>query len=233
MTDKTYKHLFFDLDHTLWDYDRNVQESLSELFVHYKLEKMGILSSQQFIDSFYAVNFKLWEAYDSGTLQKHELRASRFPKIFQQAGVLDAIIPEEFEPDFMHRTSSKPHLFPHTIEILDYLKPKYKLHVITNGFDESQAKKMKSSGLNDYFESVVTSETTGHKKPDPRIFYHAMEVAGASVESSIMIGDNPVSDIQGARNAGLDQVFFNPLKKVIGIQPTYTISHLRELEELF
>lgn len=229
---KTYQHLFFDLDHTLWDYDRNVQESLSELFHHYKLEELGVLSSQHFIDSFYAVNFKLWSAYDKGEMHKDELRTTRFPRIFAHAGVIDPAIPEELEGDFMHRTSSKPHLFPHTIEILQYLKPKYKLYVITNGFDESQAKKMTSSGLNEYFELVVTSETTGHKKPDPRIFQYAMEQAGASKENSLMIGDNPISDIQGAHGAGIDQVFFNPLEKAIEMTPTYTISHLRELEDI-
>lgn len=229
---KTYQHIFFDLDHTLWDYDRNVQESLSELFIHYKLETLGLPTSKHFIDSFYSVNFQLWKAYDSGEMHKDELRAVRFPRIFEQAGVLNAVIPQEFEEDFMQRTSSKPHLFPHSIEILDYLKPKYKLHVITNGFDESQAKKLNSSGLTDYFEQVITSETTGHKKPDARIFHHALECAGASLSTSIMIGDNPVSDIQGAQNAGMDQVFFNPLNKEIHISPTYTISHLRELEAL-
>ncbi|WP_057940527.1 YjjG family noncanonical pyrimidine nucleotidase [Algoriphagus resistens] len=229
---KTYQHLFFDLDHTLWDYDRNVQESLSELFLYYKLEELGILSSQSFIESFYAVNFKLWEAYDKGEMQKDELRSSRFPRIFEQAGVLNAAIPEEFEGDFMHRTSSKPHLFPHTIEILEYLKPKYKLYVITNGFDESQAKKMSSSGLSGYFELVITSETTGHKKPDPRIFHYALDQAGAYKENSLMIGDSPISDIQGAQGVGIDQVFFNPVGKPIHLRPTYTISHLRELEDL-
>jgi putative hydrolase of the HAD superfamily len=227
---KTYQHLFFDLDHTLWDYDRNVQESLSELFHHFKLEELGISSSQHFIDSFYAVNFKLWAAYDKGELNKEQLRTTRFPRIFAQAGVMDAIIPEEFEGDFMHLTSSKRHLFPHTLEILDYLKPNYKLHVITNGFDESQAKKINSSGLTNYFESVVTSETTGHKKPDPRIFDYALAQVGASKETSLMIGDNPNSDIRGAHGAGIDQVFFNPLGKEIDLIPTYTISHLRELE---
>ncbi|PZX59197.1 putative hydrolase of the HAD superfamily [Algoriphagus ratkowskyi] len=229
---KTYQHLFFDLDHTLWDYDRNVQESLSELFIHYQLENLGVVSSQHFIDSFYAVNFKLWAAYDKGEMHKEELRTTRFPRIFAHAGIIDAAIPEEFESDFMHRTSSKPHLFPHTIEILDYLKPKYKLYVITNGFDESQARKMKSSGLSDYFELVVTSETTGHKKPDPRIFQFALEQAGAKKECSLMIGDNPISDIQGAHGAGIDQVFFNPLGNSIDFIPTYTITHLRELEDL-
>jgi len=229
---KTYQHLFFDLDHTLWDYDRNVQESLSELFIHYRLDRMGLQSSQHFIDSFYAVNFKLWQAYDAGEIQKDELRDIRFPRIFEKAGIMNAVIPEEFETDFMHRTSSKPHLFPHTIEILNYLKPKYQLHVITNGFDESQAKKLSSSGLADYFKYVITSETTGHKKPDARIFFHAIDCAGADIQSSLMIGDNPISDIQGAQNAGMDQVFFNPLNKEIHITPTFTISHLRELEAL-
>ena len=229
---KNYQHLFFDLDHTLWDYDRNVQESLSELFVHYKLQDLGLASSQQFVDSFYAVNFKLWAAYDKGEINKDELRTVRFPRIFTHAGIIDAVIPVDFEEDFMLRTSSKKHLFPHTIEILEYLKPNYKLHVITNGFDESQAKKINSSGLNEYFDLIVTSETTGHKKPDPRIFQYAMQRAGASTENSLMIGDNPNSDIKGAYGAGMDQVFFNPHGKSIDLIPTYTISHLRELENL-
>ncbi|MCE7055773.1 YjjG family noncanonical pyrimidine nucleotidase [Algoriphagus sp. AGSA1] len=229
---KTYQHLFFDLDHTLWDYDRNVQESLSELFVHYKLEKLGLLSCQHFIDSFYAVNYRLWEAYDKGEIHRDELRATRFPSIFAHAGLVGTVIPAGFEGDFMHRTSSKPHLFPHTMEVLGYLKPKYKLYVITNGFDESQAKKMNASGLNEFFELVITSETTGHKKPDPRIFQYAVDQAGATIENSLMIGDNPISDILGAYNAGLDQVFFNPLGKAIDLKPTYTISHLRELEAI-
>ena len=229
---KTYQHLFFDLDHTLWDYDRNVRESLSELYQIYQLDKLGIPSFSQFFDAFHHVNFQLWDDYNLGKIDKKGLREIRFPKIFCAAGGDEQTIPEAFEADFMHRTSSKPHLFPHSKEILGYLKKSYRLHVITNGFNESQEKKMRSSGITDYFELVVTSETTGHKKPDPRIFYYALEQLQTEASSCLMIGDNPNSDILGAQRADIDQVYFNPEGKPTDLSPTYEIRHLQELELL-
>ncbi|GAA0880738.1 YjjG family noncanonical pyrimidine nucleotidase [Algoriphagus jejuensis] len=229
---KTYQHLFFDLDHTLWDYDRNVSESLSELYQIYELHNLGIPTFEGFFASFHHINFQLWDWYNVGKIDKLNLRKERFPRIFTHAGGNAETIPLEFEEEFMSRTSSKPHVFPHSKEILTYLKAKYRLHVITNGFNESQAKKLKSSGLDGFFELVVTSETTGHKKPDPRIFQHAMKQLSTDPEHCLMIGDNPNSDILGAQRAEIDQVFFNPEGKTIELKPTYTISHLRELEDL-
>lgn len=229
---KTYQHIFFDLDHTLWDYDRNVTESLSELYQIYGLQNLGITTFELFFASFHHVNFQLWDWYNVGKIDKENLRKERFPRIFAHAGVADLVIPASFEEDFMSRTSSKSHVFPYSKEILTYLKEKYKLHVITNGFNESQAKKMSSSGLDVFFDLVVTSETTGHKKPDPRIFYHAMDQLSTRAEHCLMIGDNPASDILGAQRAEIDQVFFNPEGKEIELKPTYTISHLKELESL-
>ena len=229
---KTYQHLFFDLDHTLWDYDKNVTESLAELYEHYSLVELGIPSFQHFFDSFHAVNFQLWDWYNVGKIDKVNLRKERFPRIFSHAGGRADAIPQEFEEDFMHRTSSKSHVFPYSKEILTYLKEKYRVHVITNGFNESQAKKMKSSGLDVFFELVVTSETTGHKKPDPRIFHYALDQLKTQAEHCLMIGDNPNSDILGAQNANIDQVYFNPEGKAIELKPTYEIKHLQELESL-
>lgn len=229
---KTYQHIFFDLDHTLWDYDRNVSESLSELYQIYELKNLGISTFEQFFASFHHVNFQLWDWYNVGKIDKENLRKERFPRIFAHAGVANLVIPASFEEDFMSRTSSKPHVFPNSKEILTYLKKKYKLHVITNGFNESQAKKMSSSGLDIFFDLVVTSETTGHKKPDPRIFFHTMDQLNTQAEHCLMIGDNPASDILGAQRAEIDQVFFNPEGKEIDLKPTYTISHLKELEAL-
>ncbi len=229
---KTYQHIFFDLDHTLWDYDRNVTESLTELYHLYELVNLGIPTFEAFFQSFHQVNFQLWDWYNVGKIDKHNLRKERFPRIFTHAGGRAEAIPQEFEEDFMSRTSTKPHVFPHSKEILTYLKAKYRLHVITNGFNESQAKKMKSSGLDGFFELVVTSETTGHKKPDPRIFLYAMEQLSTKPENCLMIGDNPDSDILGAQRAEIDQVFFNPEGKSISLTPTYEISHLQQLEEL-
>lgn len=229
---KTYQHLFFDLDHTLWDYDRNVTESLAELYEIYGLQDLGIPTFEKFFEAFHLVNFQLWDWYNVGKIDKHTLRKERFPRIFTQAGGNASGIPLEFEDDFMYRTSSKPHVFPYSKEILNYLKEKYRIHVITNGFNDSQARKMSSSGLDGFFELVVTSETTGHKKPDPRIFHYAMDKLNTKPEACLMIGDNPASDILGAQRANIDQVFFNPDGKEIELSPTYTIAHLRELEDL-
>ena len=229
---KTYQHLFFDLDHTLWDYDRNVTESLSELYQIYGLQDLEIPTFEKFFEAFHAVNFQLWDWYNVGKIDKHNLRKERFPRIFRHAGAKAEAIPAGFEEDFMDRTSSKPHVFPYSKEILEYLKENYRIHVITNGFNESQAKKMKSSGLEGYFELVVTSETIGFKKPDPRIFYYAMDQLQTKPEACLMIGDNPNSDILGAQRADIDQVFFNPDGKTIDLKPTYEIRHLKELEQL-
>lgn len=152
--------------------------------------------------------------------------------IFDHAGSSALRIPKLFEEDFMDRTSSKPHVFPYTFEILEYLQSKYRLHIITNGFDESQAKKIASAKLNPYFDLIVTSETTGHKKPDARIFQYTVEALSTRAADCLMIGDNPNSDILGAINAGIDQVYFNPEGKSTDLKPTYTIAHLQELEQL-
>ncbi|MFD2033341.1 YjjG family noncanonical pyrimidine nucleotidase [Belliella marina] len=229
---KKYKHLFFDLDHTLWDYDRNVQESLTELHDIHKLHGLGIRDAESLIKAFYNVNFKLWEMYDVGKIDRDSLRTSRFKLVFENAGADPQHVPELLEPDFMHRTSSKRYLLPYTLEILDYLKPKYPMHIITNGFDESQAKKLHTSGLRPYFDLIVTSETTGHKKPDARIFQYALDNLGINNQDVVMIGDNPNSDILGAINANIDQVYFDPHGKGIEVKPTYMIKHLKELEGL-
>lgn len=230
---KTYQHLFFDLDHTLWDYDKNVQESLSELFEIYQLQNFGIRDYKTFLEAFYQVNFKLWAMYDLDKVDKKSLREVRFKLIFEKAGARDNAVPKEMEDDFMHRTSSKPHLLPYSKEILDYLKPNYRMHIITNGFNESQALKIKSSGLESYFDFVVTSETTGHKKPDPRIFQYLLDKLSVKATDCIMIGDNPNSDILGAIQSNLDNIYFDPHGKGIEHLPTYTIKHLKELEGIF
>jgi putative hydrolase of the HAD superfamily len=229
---KKYKHLFFDLDHTLWDYDTCVKESLSELYHSYELVNYGIPVYESFLEAFYQVNFKLWAMYDLGQIDKVGLREQRFQLIFKAAGAKTIEIPTSFEDDFIHSTSSKTHVLPYTFEILNYLKPHYGMHIITNGFNESQARKLESSGLAPYFDLVVTSETTGHKKPDPRIFQYAMQKIGITQQEVVMIGDNPDSDMLGAKNAQIDHIFFNPYGKSISFEPTHTIQALVELEKL-
>lgn len=225
-----YRHLFFDLDHTLWDYDRNVQESLTELFEIYKLPELGVATFDDFYGAFNTVNFDLWGLYNLGKINKINLRKERFKRIFEHLGADGHSVPLDMEEDFMRRTSSKPHLFPHSKETLNYLQKKYELHIITNGFNESQAMKMSSSGLTAYFKLIVTSETMGHRKPDKEIFEYALDRLDTRPSECLMIGDNPDADIAGAQNAGIDQVLFNPLEIACSLQPTYTIVCLSELK---
>jgi len=236
---KNYTHVFFDLDHTLWDYEKNVKESLTEIFEIYTLDSLGILTLDLFYQAFIEVNYGLWGLYNLGKIDKINLRKERFKRIFEHLGADGATVPLEMEGDFMSRTSSKKHLFPHSLETLTYLKEKYHLHIITNGFNESQSLKMTSSGINTYFNLVVTSETIGHKKPDKRIFEYAMAQLGTIADNCLMIGDNLESDILGAQGVRMDQVFFNPGNKVCEtlpdgskVCPTYTIKCLSELKSL-
>jgi putative hydrolase of the HAD superfamily len=227
---KTYKHLFFDLDHTLWDYNKNARESLAELFMDFALTEKGIASFEVFFEAFVAVNFQLWEHFNQGKLDKASLRKVRFQRIFSQVGADPLGIPVELEHEFVIRTSSKPHVFPGALEILPYLKDKYALHIITNGFNESQSLKIKASGLAPYFDLVVTAETTGYQKPDKRIFEYALNTLNTCPEECMMIGDNPDSDLLGANRVGMDAIFFNP-ENAHSSQPyLYAIKQLKELE---
>ena len=227
-----YRHLFFDLDHTLWDYDRNVQESLNELFEIYRLPDLGVSTIDDFYEAFRAVNFSLWSLYNLGKIDKVKLRKERFKRIFEHLGADGLAVPLEMEEDFMRRTSSKPHLFPHSKETLNYLQNEYELHIITNGFNESQAMKMSASGLTSYFRLIITSETMGYRKPDKRIFEYAVDKLQSRPGECLMIGDNPDADIVGAKNAGIDQVLFNPLSIPCTLEPTYTITCLSELKNI-
>lgn len=229
---KIYKHLFFDLDHTLWDYDRNVSESLSELYALYGLEEMGVASFEAFFSAFEQVNYALWDQYNIGAINKEDLRGVRFSRIFEFAGLNPEMVPVTMEEDFLVRTSSKSHIFPDAKEVLEYLQKKYRLHIITNGFNESQALKIRSAGLEPYFELIVTSETTGFRKPDRRIFDHAVQHLKATSEQCLMIGDNPASDLLGASRAGIDSIYFNPYNRTCEQPYIHAIRGLRELEQL-
>lgn len=227
-----YKHLFFDLDHTLWDYDTNARTSLYELYERYGFEDRVPFTKEAMVDHFFLVNNGLWHEYNHGRLTREDLRVMRFTKVFNSLGAHESLVPSGLEEDYLELCPTKKEVFDHTHEVLDYLKPKYKLHIITNGFNGTQARKMESSGLAHYFEVVITSETAGYRKPDPRIFALALERSSAVVEESLMIGDNLASDIGGARDFGMDQVFFNPHGLDNKDSVTHEINSLKELKQL-
>ncbi|MEX0882013.1 MAG: YjjG family noncanonical pyrimidine nucleotidase [Cyclobacteriaceae bacterium] len=224
-----YKHLLFDLDHTLWDYEQNVRESLSEIFLLHKINSLGNVNFEKFFEAFKEVNNLLWHQFNLGKIDRGELRAERFIRIFNLVKLPLEAIPESMEDDFIIRTSSKPGVIPDAFEVLKYLNERYAMHIITNGFNESQFHKLNHSGLIEYFDLVVTSENSGFRKPDKRIFQHALVKLKTSPSECLMIGDNPHSDILGAKNANIDQVHYNPSAVKYGIKPTHTIQNLKAL----
>ena len=227
---KTYRHIFFDLDDTLWDFKRNSAEALNELYHHYNLKSVGINSPEYFIKNYQERNIMMWEQYRLGAIDKETLRSKRFELTFWDMGIEASLVPRDMPEYYLSVLAAKHYLYPHAVEILSYLKEKYFLHIITNGFAEVQYIKLNSSKIKKFFRHLIISDEVGVKKPDIKIFQHALEMAGAKADESIMIGDGLDVDIAGARNAGMDQVFFNPGNLAHDHEVTYEIKSLDELK---
>lgn len=229
-----YTHLFFDLDHTLWDFDANSRHTLEELHGTFNLNTKGIADFDLFHRHYLVHNEKLWERYRNGFIKVDELRWKRMWHTLIDFKIGDEKLAREMGRVFLDLLPTRNILFPGTIEILGYLKDKgYQLHMITNGFEHTQHSKLKNSGLDKYFIEVITSEGSNSLKPKKEIFEYAFHKTKALPEKSIMIGDSLEVDIQGAMNAGIDQVFVNHLQLSATIQPTYTVYTLHELKNIF
>lgn len=233
-----YKHLFFDLDHTLWDFEANSRQTLEELYQSLNLKEKGIHDFDLFHKNYLVHNDKLWDRYRNGYIKVDELRWKRMWLALLDFKIADEKLAREMGTIFLDLLPTRKLLFPYTIEILDYLTEKnYQLHLITNGFEKTQHGKLKSSGLDKYFIKVITSEGSNSLKPHKEIFDYAFRKTGASPAESIMIGDTIEVDILGAVNAGIDQVHVNHLTKEVelvnGKAPTYTVYSLKELESIF
>ncbi len=229
----TYKDLFFDLDHTLWDFETNSKETIQELYTTHRLVDLGIVDFDRFYSTYSAHNHRLWDRYTKGFIKQEELRWKRVYLSLLDFKVANEPLAKEMSQAYLEILPNKKHLFPYTIEILEYLKQKdYKMHLITNGFESVQFKKIKNSGLQDYFIEVITSEASNSLKPQKEIFEYALKNANASIEESIMIGDNESADIQGGINIGMDTIFVNHIQVVPTVPATYTITHLKELENI-
>lgn len=224
-----YKHIFFDLDHTLWDFDRNSSECIAELFDTFRLADLGVPSSQEFSRHFIDINKKLWSDYDKNLIEHTYIRQHRFPMVFRALGIDEAAVQADLNAEYLKLLPGKSHLLESAREILDYLQGRYTLHIITNGFAEIQSLKMDSSGISHYFTHLVTSETANAKKPEPLVFQYAMEISGTIATECIMIGDNYEADILGAKGVNVDTVFYNPQGMVVDNKPTYDIRHWNEL----
>jgi putative hydrolase of the HAD superfamily len=226
---KKYFHIFFDLDNTLWDFDRNSAEVLEELFHKYKLTELGVTSFELFFNKYRLRNEMLWEQYRLGKIDKITLRDTRFSLTFWDLGLDSELAPPQLSEEYIKISPTKNYLFPHAHEVLEYLYAKYTLHIITNGFEEAQHIKLKSADLTKYFSNIIISEHTGFRKPDIRIFQYSAESANTTPDKCLMVGDGLIVDILGAQEAGWDAVYFNPLKTPHSEKPTYEISSLDSL----
>ncbi|PTM09816.1 MAG: noncanonical pyrimidine nucleotidase, YjjG family [Bacteroidetes bacterium] len=203
---KNISHVFFDLDHTLWDFDKNSGLTFQKIF-----ELNGIdINLKDFLEVYEPINLNYWKLYREEKIDKTSLRYKRLSDTFNilEFDVKSRII-NKLSDDYIDYLCTFNNLFDGTLEILDYLKPKYELHIITNGFKEVQQGKLNNANINHYFNTVTNSEMVGVKKPNPKIFNHALSLANANIEQSIMIGDNIEADVIGALDMGLDAICYN------------------------
>ena len=228
-----YKHLFFDLDHTLWDFDTNARHTLSEIFTEFEMHIRITAPFDEFYKKYLHHNEILWNRYHNGFISAEELKWKRMWRTLLDFKIGDEVLAKNLSSRFLEILPTKKEVFPHTFEILQYLKDKkYTLHLITNGFEKTQWSKLASSGMTHFFTHMITSETSNSLKPKKEIFEYALSKAGALLQESIMIGDNLEADIQGAINAGMDCIYVNHITAGPSTLPTYTITHLQQLEEI-
>jgi len=216
----------------LWDFEANARQTLEEIFEEFDLASAGVPGAEQFILKYREVNNRMWDAYRNGEIDKATLRGDRYLHTLRHFGVENRELADSVGEFYIRESPRKKQLFPHVHESLDYLAGRYRLHIITNGFEEVQHIKLDNSNLRKYFFEVVTSDEAGVKKPDPGIFNFALDKASAHHRDSLMIGDDFKVDLEGARKVGMDQVYFNPEGKAYSGEVTYEIRSLNELKEL-
>lgn len=224
-----YKNLFFDLDDTPWAFSANARDTFEEMYHKYGYNRF-FSSFDHFYQLYQKRNIELWEEYGQGRVTKEELNRQRFLYPLEQVGKGDASLAQRFSDDFFAVIPTKKKLIPHAREVLDYLSGRYNLYILSNGFQELQCHKMRSSGIDGYFRRVVLSDDIGVLKPHAPIFHFALSATQSQLEDSLMIGDNWENDVAGARAVGMHQVFFDVERRAnLPFEPTYHITDLKEL----
>lgn len=232
LCDMNKNTLFFDLDHTLWDFERNSGEALRETLHSLDLIGRNGITEENFITRYHVINDVMWDQYRRGVIGKDDLRTRRFEDALALFSIRENGLAERFAQTYLSICPRKQHLFPYTEEVLKVLSQKYVLHLITNGFSEVQTIKMQNPGLKPFFSQMITSEAAEAKKPSPQIFDFAIEKTGATKENSIMIGDDIENDVMASLNAGFSHaVWFNPEGKKTD-KKDQRITEIREIKEL-
>lgn len=229
---KHYRNLFIDLDDTIWDFTGNSRIVYRTLYDKFNYNRF-FDSFDTYISIFEKKNEELWAEYGKGNITKDELNERRFAYPLQTAGIEDKAMTDEFMRESLAMMPTMSGVVEGAIDALEYLKPKYNLYILSNGFRELQFNKMKSAGVYDYFSKVILSEDIKVHKPNVEIFHFALSATQSEFGNSIMIGDNIETDIRGAKDAGIDQIYFNRWNNTsLPFQPTYTISRLEELKNV-
>jgi len=228
-----YKHIFLDLDDTIWDFHANAKISLNTAF-----DNLDLNAHFESFDDYFQIylkrNLELWDLYGKGEITKNELQTERFAYPLRQAGIENEELGKTMGEMYLELLPERTMLIPHTRELLDYLAEKYTLTIISNGFVEVQHRKLKNSDIAHYFAHIVLSDDVKVLKPDRKIFDYALKLNNAQANEAIMIGDLFQTDILGAQNAGIDQIFFNRHKKGLKENETasYVVNSLREIFEI-
>lgn len=220
------EHIFFDLDHTLWDFDKNSFLAFKMIFEKFDID----ININTFLKTYQPINMKYWKLYREERVNKQELRRARFIEAFVDFDIFFSIeVIDTMSEDYISFLPIHNYLINGTQDLLEYLNPKYNLHIITNGFEEVQNKKLLKSGILHYFNTITNSEEAGVKKPNPFIFEKAMQKSGAKFDNSIMIGDDYEADIKGAEAIGLSTICFNYHKEELPFQ-NIQVSELKEIK---
>lgn len=230
---KQYKSIFFDLDHTIWDFDKNSENTLLRLYDEYELAKRGIDDFDAMFAAYNVHNDLLWEKYRNGQIKREELRWKRMMLMLLDFKIGDSALAHELGIAYLEILPTQTLLMPYAQEVLDYCKEKkYDLHLITNGFETTQRLKLQYSGIARYFIHLISSERSMSMKPYKEIFDYALATTQSTISESIMIGDAVDIDILGALNAGWDCVYYNTKNEPHSRKPTYEISSLKELLDI-
>ena len=224
-----YKHLFFDLDHTLWDFDTASERTWHTLYAQYNLSSQGIGSFDDFFKAYTVHNDRMWERFRAGFMKREELRWKRVWHTLIDFKVYNTALAHELGAAYLDLLPTQAVLMPSAKEVLEHCKGRYNMHLITNGFEVTQRLKLRHAGIDSYFSEIITSEQSNSMKPHPEIFHYALRAAGAECPDCLMIGDALDIDVLGAMRVGMDCVYYNPQRKPHKVKPTYEVAHLEEL----
>ncbi len=227
---KKYSNLFFDLDHTLWDFEQNAKDAMQSMYFSFELANKGCDAFEVFFTNFSAINKNLWKLLDAKQISHLDLRTRRFKEAAEASNLMiDATLSLDLNEAFLELLPKGKNLIEGTIETLEALSKNYNLHLLTNGYLDIQQQKVDSSGIGHFFKTIAANDNANALKPDEKIFNFAISQANTSFEESLMIGDNYDSDVLGAINVGMDVVYYNPDNEAFETKPTFEIKEIKQL----